>query len=133
MNNDYLMHYGILGMKWGVRRYQNEDGSLTNAGKKRYSNEQKVRDEKLYGKAAARRIEKRINRGEGIQSARHNEVVLKERKEKAKNIGKTIAKYAIGVGATYATYKIYSNSGLGMGRIPAGLVNLGADVLKKML
>lgn len=36
MNNDELMHYGILGMKWGVRRYQNKDGSLTSAGKKRY-------------------------------------------------------------------------------------------------
>lgn len=31
----HLEHYGILGMKWGVRRYQNEDGSLTKAGKKR--------------------------------------------------------------------------------------------------
>lgn len=32
-----LAHYGVLGMKWGVRRYQNADGTLTNAGKKRYS------------------------------------------------------------------------------------------------
>lgn len=32
----YLEHYGILGMKWGVRRYQNEDGSYTAAGRKRY-------------------------------------------------------------------------------------------------
>ncbi len=36
MNNNELKHYGILGMKWGVRRYQNKDGSLTAAGRKRY-------------------------------------------------------------------------------------------------
>lgn len=35
---DYLAHHGILGMKWGVRRYQNKDGSLTEAGKRRYLN-----------------------------------------------------------------------------------------------
>ena len=32
---DYLMHHGVLGQKWGVRRFQNSDGSLTAAGKKR--------------------------------------------------------------------------------------------------
>ena len=32
-----LQHWGIKGMKWGVRRYQNKDGSLTPAGRKRYS------------------------------------------------------------------------------------------------
>lgn len=32
-----LIHHGIKGQRWGVRRYQNEDGSLTSEGKKRYS------------------------------------------------------------------------------------------------
>ena len=34
VTEDSLTHYGILGMKWGIRRYQNKDGSLTEAGKK---------------------------------------------------------------------------------------------------
>ena len=37
MRQNELYHWGIKGMKWGVRRYQNKDGSLTPAGKKRYS------------------------------------------------------------------------------------------------
>ena len=36
-SNNYLEHHGILGMKWGVRRYQNPDGSLTPEGRARYS------------------------------------------------------------------------------------------------
>ena len=32
----FLCHYGIKGMKWGIRRYQNKDGTYTNAGKERY-------------------------------------------------------------------------------------------------
>lgn len=54
--NDEVNHSGILGMKWGVRRYQNEDGSLTEEGKKHY---QKLDDkwiskqsDKIYEKAS---------------------------------------------------------------------------------
>ena len=39
MNNMELLHTGVKGMKWGVRRYQNKDGSLTPLGKKRYAKE----------------------------------------------------------------------------------------------
>ena len=46
MDNNELYHWGKKGMKWGVRRYQNEDGTLTEAGKKRYARDQKEN----YGK-----------------------------------------------------------------------------------
>lgn len=36
MSHNHLVHHGIKGMKWGVRRYQNKDGSLTPKGQKRY-------------------------------------------------------------------------------------------------
>lgn len=37
ISSDELRHHGIKGQKWGVRRFQNKNGSLTAAGKKRYS------------------------------------------------------------------------------------------------
>lgn len=50
--NDQIWHWGVKGMKWGVRRYQNADGSLTDAGKRRYStdvaaNAKKKKDNRL--------------------------------------------------------------------------------------
>lgn len=45
--SDYISHFGVKGMKWGIRRYQNRDGSLTPEGRKRYGrseDSEKVRE-----------------------------------------------------------------------------------------
>ena len=75
MSNE-LQHWGIKGMKWGVRRYQNADGSLTPAGIKRY------RDE-------AEDIERQLNTGKKETTA--------EDYEKALNRMKTVSTSAEGV------------------------------------
>lgn len=48
-----LKHYGVLGMKWGIRRYQNADGSLTDKGKKHYGENGKYE----YKSANTKRLE----------------------------------------------------------------------------
>lgn len=55
MNNDELMHYGVIGQKWGVRRYQNADGTLTAKGKARYM---KVESSKHLQKSETKKARK---------------------------------------------------------------------------
>lgn len=57
---DSLEHHGILGMRWGIRRYQNKDGSLTAAGKKRQEKLLKRAEEK--GTKAAERFAKSLEK-----------------------------------------------------------------------
>lgn len=59
MSNSYLAHYGTKGQKWGNRRYQNKDGSLTPEGKARYS---KQSGNRRFNKEHAKEMAKKIGR-----------------------------------------------------------------------
>lgn len=89
-----LCHFGIKGMKWGRRRYQNTDGSLTPAGEKRY-NADRV-DKIIYGEKGAQRIADRRNKGDSAKKARA--------KEAARQIGtKTAVAAGVFAGSVLAT------------------------------
>lgn len=71
-SNDYLAHHGVLGQKWGVRRYQNKDGSLTAEGRKRAGLKPESKFAKRRAdaakKKAAKKAEKDLNDKENLKS-----------------------------------------------------------------
>lgn len=76
MDRRELYHWGIKGQKWGQRRYQNKDGSLTPAGKKRYSKQTEdissMSDQELRSKINRMNLEKRYINLSKNQNSRGN-------------------------------------------------------------
>ena len=86
-NEDCLMHYGIKGMKWGVRRYQNEDGTLTPKGKKRVSKEYKKLVTKAQKEVNADPTGRYVNAHNKAANDMNNGLIEKYNADYAKKLG----------------------------------------------
>lgn len=105
MRNDYetnyLAHHGILGMKWGIRKYQNPDGTLTAAGKLRYNADgskktrKERRDAVKKAKAQKKALEKARQARVEKKKQEQLEKEFQEKKTKILKSGKAseVAKY----------------------------------------
>lgn len=102
-----LYHYGITGQKWGIRRYQNEDGSLTPEGKKRYGKLVKYYEDavnksrKVYQNEKLGKIDKKIESDAKIATTKYGNELEKLSREEIMHIDKLLAEYA--------DYKGFSN------------------------
>ena len=95
MQSDYIKHHGIRGQRWGVRRFQNKDGTLTSAGEKRYYEDTK----------SARKDSKATYNSTDTKTKKKG---LSDKQKKALKIGAA----AVGtVLAAYGGYKLYQAVG----------------------
>lgn len=128
MENNSLAHWGIKGMKWGRRRYQNADGSLTPAGKKRYDDShedyRRAHDNKKVSQMSDKELQARNNRLQMEQ----NYARLTQKTSKGKKMvnafvagGATIA----AVATAYGQYKKYAGP-----VVDKGIDKIGDWVLK---
>ena len=97
--NSFLIHFGIPGQKWGVRRYQNEDGTLTEEGKARYYDSLTDQEKKAYRTLQPNdrvRLNKKMAEGKSFEQA-------------AKELNKEAARKAALTGALLGTAYLYMN------------------------
>ena len=106
-----LYHHGIKGMKWGIRRYQNEDGSLTAAGRKRLSKESKD-DWSEDARTASKIRKKSLNQMTNSELRKLNERTQLERNYRRLNpssVSKGIAFAAAAAGVMGTAVNLYTN------------------------
>lgn len=103
-----LYHYGVLGMKWGTKRYQNEDGSLTTRGKRRFDRVSNSARAQRKNTKAAISVLKSYKAEKDLDAYAYNLSANKRRKKMDKLARKSEAIQQLGDQARYLKYQTKS-------------------------
>lgn len=104
-----IYHHGIKGMKWGVRRFQKKDGSLTSAGKKRYSEESKDAKNTDNKSSKQKRYDELYHKYKTLGYSNDDARQTALGQVKTERALKVIGGLTIAAVATYAAYRYYDN------------------------
>jgi len=149
-HDDYIVHHGVEGQKWGVRRYQNLDGSLTPEGKRLLAQHNKNKDSFAYRVGEKRLLKRSRNfenksrkyassfslkkqeKGRLAEEAGENTARLLRRPEDVESVGKRTVAGRVGLGvATGATAFVGIVLTGGMGPVGLAAVSPAAIALTK--
>ena len=118
-----LQHHGVKGMKWGIRRFQKKDGSLTSAGKKRYNDD--MSDDAREASALKK---KKVSQMSNAELRQMNERQRLEQEYSRLNPGafkKGLAFTAAAAGVMGTALSVYNNS--------SQIVKIGKTVGNKLV
>lgn len=90
MNELYLAHHGVKGQKWGVRRYQNPDGSLTTEGKARYGEMEK--DSQYLSKSMAIMTQSNVNYTKKAIKNKQKELAINDKTSIQRDVSESLYK-----------------------------------------
>jgi len=132
-NNDYLAHHGIKGQKWGVRRYQNLDGSYTKEGLRRYfsANKERISAEQDYRRLKAEGVDEikvldaknKYKAAKRYEKATYNQLAKDASADKGKSLYQQ--------GKTIESQRKYGIAGSTLGLIALGGVIVSSKLMRE--
>lgn len=135
MSELYLVHHGIKGQKWGIRRFENPDGTLTEEGKRRYGSPENFRNSAEYKKYQAQQNSGRVEKKPRTEKQLANDLRQKKRYRNVQTFKKVSATLGAAAAVTALGMIAYnhhvSKTSVDVGRAAVDRINIATIPIDK--